>query len=211
MKKLTLATLSTLALTLASTNVFALDGTIRVNGVVTDQTCTLQASGNSSNSAVTGLKDITVILPTISKSKFTPAFPAPISWGVHLFLKNASGTAPCDAATTKAFKGIHLSASPTNLDDTDKTLLVNQASGASAKNPVFILFLTDGFDIVGGGMAGTKRVDFSEPWGTQAKSSIRGEGGGNISVLYLATFFSKTGVVDAQNYTATVNYTIHYN
>ncbi len=207
MKKLSLATLSTLAFTLSCTNVFALDGTITVNGVVTDQTCTLQASGGFG----TGLKDITVILPTISKSKFTPASPAPISLGVSLYLKNASGTAPCDAATTKAFKGIHLSAiSPDHLDTADKTLLVNQASGASAKNPVFLTFLTDGFDIVGGGAEGTKLVDFSAPWGTQAKSSI-GNNGGNIYVLYLATVYSKTGIVDAQNYTATVNYTIHYN
>lgn len=40
MQKLTLATLSTLALTLACTQVFALDGTLTVNGAVTDQTCT---------------------------------------------------------------------------------------------------------------------------------------------------------------------------
>ena len=45
MQKLTLATLSTLAFTLASTSVFALDGTITVNGVVTDQTCVLLAKG----------------------------------------------------------------------------------------------------------------------------------------------------------------------
>ncbi|MFW1746352.1 fimbrial protein [Acinetobacter guillouiae] len=209
MQKLTLATLSTLALTLACTNVFALDGTLTVNGVVTDQTCTLQASGSGGGFS-TGLKDITVTLPTGPKSKFTPAVP-PIAVGMSLFLKNASGTAPCDAATTKAFKGIHLSASPDHLDATDKTLLVNQASGASAKNPVFILFLTDGFDIVGAGVDGSKPVDFSAPWGRQAKSSIRNSAGGNISVLYLVSVYSKTGIVDAQNYTAKVNYTIHYN
>ncbi|MDN5418488.1 MAG: type 1 fimbrial protein [Acinetobacter sp.] len=209
MKKLTLATLSTLALTLACTNVFALDGTITVNGAVTDQTCTLQASSSSGGFA-TGLKDITFTLPTAPKSKFTPGS-SPIGASVNLFFKNASGTGPCDAATTKAFKGIHLSAiSPDHLDTADKTLLVNQASGASAANPIFMRFITDGFDNVGGGMAGIRSVDFSAPWGNQAKSSI-GNHGGNIYVVYNVVVFSKTGIVDAQNYTATVNYTLHYN
>ncbi|MFW1853280.1 type 1 fimbrial protein, partial [Acinetobacter guillouiae] len=55
MQKLTLATLSTLALTLASTNVFAVDGTITVNGAVTDQTCILQGDIGSTGAA---LKDM---------------------------------------------------------------------------------------------------------------------------------------------------------
>jgi len=46
MKKLTLATLNTLAFTVSCTSVFALDGTITVNGAVTDQTCTLQPYGS---------------------------------------------------------------------------------------------------------------------------------------------------------------------
>lgn len=41
MKKLTLATLSTLALSLTCTSVFAVDSIITVNGVVIDGTCTL--------------------------------------------------------------------------------------------------------------------------------------------------------------------------
>ena len=45
MQKLTLATLSTLAFTLASTSEFALDGTITFNGDITDVTCTLNGGG----------------------------------------------------------------------------------------------------------------------------------------------------------------------
>ncbi|UOH17287.1 type 1 fimbrial protein [Acinetobacter sp. NyZ410] len=199
MKKLTLATLSTLAFTLASTNVFAVDGTITVNGVVTDQTCTLQSDGRFESS---GLKDITVNLRALPKSIFKPE--VTMTWGVDLYLKNATGTGPCDAATTQAFKGIHLSVtSPDHLDATDKTILVNQATGAggaSAANPVFMRFITDDF----------RPVDFSASWESQAKSLPRNNGG-NIFVQYLAAVFSKTGVVDAQNYTAKINYTIHYN
>ena len=137
MQKLTLATLSTLAFTLASTSVFALDGTITVNGVITDGTCTLNGGGFAM-----GLKDISVDVGTIPKSKFTPTLPDPRKYAFTLYFTNAAGTGACDVATSKAFQGIHLSAiSPDHLDATDKRLLVNKATGtggASSKNPIFI-------------------------------------------------------------------------
>ncbi|MFP6819083.1 fimbrial protein [Acinetobacter sp.] len=204
MQKLTLATLSTLAFTLSSTNVFALDGTLTVNGVVTDQTCVLLAKGFGGGQA-SGVKDITINFPAMPKSWFV----IPNQWqrieNFKLYLRNATDTGPCDAATTKAFKGIHLSVtSPDHLDATDKTLLVNQAEGASATNPIFMQIIA----VPGGTIV---PVDFSAPWGGQAKSSIVDEGGNNISLHYFATVLTKTGVVDAQNYTAKINYTIHYN
>ena len=200
MKKLTLATLSTLALTLPFTSVFALDGTITVNGVVTDGSCTLQG-----DAFATGLKDMTVNLGTWPKSGFTPTHPIPVWLGINMYLTNADGTANCDAATTQAFKGIHLSVTSPNedLDATDKTLLVNKATGpggTSAKNPVFIQINTDGGSV----------VDLSASWGTQAKSSIL-TFGNKIYLKYFVALVSKTWVVDAQNVTATVNYTMHYN
>ncbi len=198
MKKLTLATLSTLALTLSCTQVFAVDGTITVNGVITDGTCTLNGDGGFAM----GLKDISLDVGTIPKSKFTPTLPDPRKYGFTLYLSNAAGTGVCDAVTSKAFKGIHLSVtSPTtDLDDTDKTLLVNKASGASSKNPIFIQIHTEGNEI----------VDFSAPWGVQAKSAIytlRDE----TYLQYDVVPASKTGIVDAQNYAAKINYTMHYN
>jgi type 1 fimbria pilin len=204
MQKLTLATLSTLALTLSCTNVFAVDGTITVKGAVTDQTCTLQGDGIGVGQA-SGLKDITINFPAMRKSWFTPNQQWTTMQHFYLYLKNATGTAPCDAATSQAFKGIHLSVtSPDHLDDTDKTLLVNQASGASAANPIFIRFLTtQGATLL--------PIDFSATWEAQAKSSIMDNGGNNIYLYYLATVLTKTGVVDAQNYTAKINYTLHYN
>jgi hypothetical protein len=194
MKKLTLATLSTLALTLPYTNVFALDGTITVNGVVTDQTCTLQSGG----SLVSGLKDITVKLPTMPKSMYQFA-----TVPMVLNLRNATGTGPCDAATMKAFKGIHLSVSSPDedLDATDKRLLVNKSTSASARNPVFVYFWKSD---------PTEFVDFSEPWGRQARSPVNTEGG-RAYLSYVIGMFSKTMIVDAQNYTAKINYTLHYN
>ena len=197
MKKLTLPTLSTLLLTLVCTNVFAVDGTITVNGVVTDQTCTLQGGG-----AATGLKDLTINLPAVPKSMFNANFEVG-STNIRLYLSNAEGTGNCDAATSKAFKGIHLSAiSPDHLDTTDKTLLVNRAigeGGASATNPIFIRIYTDS----------NSTVDFSASWGAQAKSPVHSDG----SVTYRVMYFSKLigRLLVAQNVTATVNYTLHYN
>ncbi|MFW2106085.1 fimbrial protein [Acinetobacter guillouiae] len=201
MKKLSLATLSTL--TLASTNVFALDGTITVNGVVTDGTCTLKVYP-SVGSAVSGFKDITVRLIPVPKSRFTPN---QLVWNEHFYLhlENATATGPCDAATTQAFKGIHLSAiSPDHLDTADKTLLVNKATGAggaSSINPVFLrMSSSNGI------------VDFSAPWGTQLRSDVYRDTINNFTyLLYSVGMFSKTGIVDAQNVHAIVNYTMHYN
>ena len=195
MKKLTLATLTTLA----CSSVFAVDGTIRVNGVVTDQTCTLEAGGGP----ITGLKNLTVNLPAISKSTFHANLQGAIKQNVVLRLLNATGTDNCDAATAKAFKGIHLSvASPDeDLDDTDKTLLVNKSTNAPTINPVFIRIYA---------YAGSV-VDLSEPWGTQEKSPIITTFGDQIYLQYVVSLASKTGIVDAQNVHAVVNYTMHYN
>ncbi|BAP37914.1 putative thin pilus major protein AcuA [Acinetobacter guillouiae] len=199
MKKLTLATLSTLAFTLACTNVFAVDGTITVNGVIADGTCTLNGGGFAM-----GLKDISVDVGTIPKSKFTPTLPDPRKYAFTLYFTNAAGTGACDVATSKAFQGIHLSAiSPDHLDATDKRLLVNKATGtggASSKNPIFIQIHTKENRI----------VNFSAPWGVQAKSAIYTLGD-ETYLQYDVVPASKTGIVDAQNYAAKINYTIHYN
>ncbi|MFW1645688.1 fimbrial protein [Acinetobacter guillouiae] len=199
MKKLTLATLSTLALTLSCANVFAVDGTITVNGVITDGTCTLL--GNSIG--VSGTKDITVNIPAVPKSWFI-SNRFPMFELIHLSLKNATGTGPCDAATVKALKGIHLGVtSPTYLDATDKRFLVNRSTSASTKNPVFISVSAYVGD-------DSKSVDFSEPWGDQVISNLY-RFGNEVSIRYVASVYSKTGIVDAQNVTATINYTLHYN
>ena len=205
MKKLTLATLSTLALTLPCTSVFALDGTITVNGVVTDQTCTLQ-SYDINGGITSGLKNLTLTLPTLPKSSFTPSSLRSTLYYFTLALINATGTRSCDAATVKAFKGIHFSVtSPaTNLDAMDKTLLVNQATDASITNPVFIQFLN-------GNRPGSLPVDFSALWGAQAKGQVVSTGILLPHVYYAVRYVSKTGIVDAQTVQATVNYTLHYN
>ncbi len=183
MQKLTLATLSTLALSLSCTGVFAVDGTIKVNGVITDGTCTLQGLYNSSS----GLQDITVRLPSVPKSTVKPTYPLSDAIAFTMRVANADGTDFCDAATSKAFKGIHLSAIlPADLDDTDKTLLINKATGASKTHPVFIQIHTSS-NIV---------VDLSAPWGTQAKSPVNPTGSATtVAITYRAYYFSKTGIV----------------
>ncbi|MDO6644619.1 fimbrial protein [Acinetobacter guillouiae] len=196
MKKLTLATLSTLAFTLACTNVFAVNGTITVNGVVTDQTCTLRGDDGMAN----GLKNLTVSLPTLPKSTFTPLNRVPFFMGFNLHLRDATGTDFCEAATRRAFRGIHLSAiSPAHLDAEDKTLLVN-TSGASVANPVFIQFYT----------VDSVPVDFSASWADQAKSTVQ-HLSNHTFVYYRVQYASKTGIVDAQNVNAKINYTLMYN
>jgi major type 1 subunit fimbrin (pilin) len=198
MKKCTLPILGALALSLACSSVFATDGTITVNGVVTDQTCTL----GPWNGAVNGLKNLTINLSAIPKSLFKPT--TSLAHGhtiVRMSLNNAIGGV-CDAATSQALKGIHLSAiSPDHLDVEDKTLLVNQATGASSTNPVFFQFQTS---------TNSQAIDFSEPWGSQAKTPISYWSGIPI-VTYELWYRSKTGIVDAQNVNATINYTLHYN
>jgi major type 1 subunit fimbrin (pilin) len=116
-----------------------------------------------------------------------------------MFLTNATGTDDCDAATSKALQGVHLSAiSPADLDADDKSLLVNKAVGASTINPVFIRLLTT---------YTAEIVDLSAPWGVQARSPVEY----NRYIYYQIQYASKTGIVDAQNYAATINYTMHYN
>ncbi|MFW1746344.1 fimbrial protein [Acinetobacter guillouiae] len=201
MKELILTTLSTLALTLTCSSVFAVDGTITVNGVITDQTCTLQGDGGYA----TGSKDIVLPLGIVPKSWFTPTLPVPMRYGFTLQLTNAAGTGHCDVATSKAFKGIHLSTiSPDDLDTEDKTLLVNQATGAggaSKAHPIFLKMLTEN----------SRPVDFSAAWGTQEKSLVRISADGETFVHYIVAVASKTGIVDAQNFTTKINYTLHYN
>ena len=198
MNKLTLPTLSALALSLVCTQVFAVDGTIRVNGVVTDGTCILHSAGGDAS----GTKDLTLTLPTVPKSEFYPNVLLRKKL-IYMELINATGTGICDVATSRAFKGIHLSVtSPaTDLDIKDKTLLVNKASDTSTTNPIFFQFRTrEGIP-----------VDFSEPWGTQAKSPVF-EGAYAVAYLsYYVAYISKTGIVDAQNVQVKINYTMHYN
>jgi len=57
----------------------------------------------------------------------------------------------------------------------------------------------------------SKPVDFSAAWGTQEKSLVRIRADGETYVYYIVAVASKTGIVDAQNFTTKINYTLHYN
>lgn len=203
MNKLTLPLFSALALSLASSSVFAADGQITINGVVTDETCTLTGTGPGTSGSAGNL---TLTLDTVPKSTFT----APNSFAARksfsLQLKNAAGTAGCDAATNKSLKGLYLetAAPATDLDTANKTLLVNKAAGANATEPAFVQILTD-TDIA---------VDLSASAVNQLKSAVTGlaaDGTGIATMIYKAQYFSKTGTVAAQNVSAIVNYTLQYN
>ena len=202
MKKLTLSALSAVTLSLACTSVFAIDGTITINGVVTDETCTLTGDGPGAS----GLKNLTLTLDTVPKSTFTAPNSVAANKTFTLQLKNAAGTEGCGAATNKALKGLYLNtANPAdNLDTANKTLLVNKAAGAVAAEPAFIQILTEG------GVA----VDLAASATDQAKSPVTGldaNGAGIATMKYQAQYFSKTGTVAAQNVSAVVNYTLQYN
>lgn len=201
MKSLTLSTVSALVLGLACTQTFAVDGTITVNGVVTDSTCTVAGGGAGG----AGSKNIVVTLDTVPSSTFTTAnqFASPKSFDLEL--KNGAGTGGCGAATNNALKGVFLeTAAAGDYDSGDATALVNKATGASTTNPVFIQIVTDS-DVA---------VKYSDAWGTQAKSPVvlnPADGTGTAKMTYKARYFTKSGTVDAQNVTATVNYTLQYN
>ncbi|MFW2105987.1 fimbrial protein [Acinetobacter guillouiae] len=201
MKKLTLSTLSAVTLSLACTSVFA-NGTITINGVVTDETCTLTGDGPGAS----GSKALTLTLDTVPKSTFTAPNSVAAIKSFSLQLKNAAGTAGCDAATNKALKGLYLSPlNPGDLDTANKTLLVNKAGGTTnAAELAFVQILTEG------GVA----VDLAASATDQAKSPVTGldaNGAGIATMKYQAQYFSKTGTVAAQNVSAVVNYTLQYN
>ena len=198
MKKFTLPTLAMWALLLASSHVFAVDGKITVNGAVTDGTCTLRPTKIHPG---TGMKNIMIPMAAVPNSSFTPTNTIQGTTNIFLDLVNGLGDY-CDVAQNIAFKGIHLSPiSATDLDESDKTLLINKATGASVKHPVFIQISTPG---------GWHIVDLSAPWDTQARSIVYGTS--NVArVGFRVSYFSKTGIVDAQDVTARVNYTLHYN
>ncbi|MBP2544060.1 fimbrial protein [Acinetobacter guillouiae] len=201
MKKLTLSALSAVTLSLACTSVFAVDGTITINGVVTDETCTLTGTGPGA----AGSKNLTLTLDTVPKSTFTAPNSVAATKSFSLQLKNAAGTGGCDAATNKALKGLYLSPlAAGDVDATDKTLLVNKAAGASIAEPVFIQLLTDT----------DAKVDLAASWGSQAKSAVTGlaaDGSGTATMTYKAQYASVSGTVAAQNVSAVVNYTLQYN
>ncbi|WP_314340899.1 hypothetical protein [Acinetobacter guillouiae] len=204
MKKLTLSALSAVTLSLACTSVFAIDGTITINGVVTDETCTLTGDGPGAS----GLKNLTLTLDTVPKSTFTAPDSVAAKKTFSLQLKNAAGTEGCGAATNKALKGLYLSAlNPGDLDATNKTLLVNKAEGITtiaAAERAFVQILTEG------GQA----VDLAASATAQLKSPVTGldaNGDGIATMKYQAQYFSKTGTVAAQNVSAVVNYTLQYN
>ena len=201
MKKLTLSALSAVTLSLACTSVFAVDGTITINGVVTDETCTLTGTGPGA----AGSKNLTLTLDTVPKSTFTAPNSVAATKSFSLQLKNAACTGGCDAATNKALKGLYLSPlAAGDVDATDKTLLVNKAAGASIAEPVFIQLLTDT----------DAKVDLAASWGSQAKSAVTGlaaDGSGTATMTYKAQYASVSGTVAAQNVSAVVNYTLQYN
>lgn len=191
MKKLTLPALSVQALSLICTSVFAIDGTLTINGSIVDETCTLELDTLGKN----GTRDL-IRLKTLPQSQIYTS-----SMGITFLLTDTVGSAVCDVATTKAFKGIHLSPNvAAELDAMDKTLLVNNTIDASRKTPVFLQVLTDK----------NSKVDFSAPWGTQAKSSINSKFD-IATVYYTILYFSKTGLVDTQKLTTLINYNLHYN
>ncbi|WP_419820230.1 fimbrial protein [Acinetobacter sp.] len=198
MKKFTLPTLAMWALLLASSHVFAVDGKITVNGAVTDGTCTLRPTKIHPG---TGMKNIIIPMAAVPKSSFTATNTLQGRTNIFLDLVNGAGDY-CDEAQNIAFKGIHLSPiSATDLDESDKTLLINKATGASVKNPVFIQLSVSG---------GNVPVNLSQPWNTQGRNAVYGHSQA-VHVSYQVNYISKTGIVDAQSVTARVNYTLHYN
>lgn len=192
MKRLTLFAASGLTLSCVCSSVFAVDGTLTINGSIVDETCTLQLNMLSASD----VKALSARLKSAPNSQIYT------SLGVTFLLTDTVGTPVCDVAKTKAFRGIHLSPNVTaDLDTRDTTLLVsNTAAEFSEKNPVFIQVLTDK----------NKQVDFSAPWETQAKSAINSNFDA-AKVYYTMQYFSNKGAIDAQSVTTLINYTLHYN
>ncbi|MGU3414495.1 fimbrial protein [Enterobacteriaceae bacterium C23F] len=184
MRKYTTA-ISALALVVSSAfaaSAFAVDGTITINGKITDTTCTISVDGGSN--------DATVTLPTVSSSTLTAAGQTAGATPFNISLSNCSGTS-LNTASTYFEPGAYV-------DSTTGRLNIDSTAADAATNVQVELLNADRNAIVAGASVANGQndvpVDIS---------------GGNGTLNYYAQYYA-TGASTAGSVTTQVDYTMTY-
>ena len=181
---------------LSSTQLYA-NGTITINGLVVDGTCTLQIGAKAAGNR----NAVTVTLKNSKTSDFsttTREYPAAAndSESFTMQLVAADGEA-CPTDTFNQFKSISITAGANDILTTTPSVLKNTTGTG---NNVGIQILTKAGDA----------VDLSDAI-NQAKSPLDDNTTRTITYRARYYFTGESGSATAQTVTATANYTLNYN
>lgn len=177
--------LSALAMVFTSAftaSAFAVDGTITINGQITDTTCTISVDGGSN--------DATVILPTVSSSTLATTGATAGATPFTISLSNCSGTA-LNNASTYFEPG-------TYVDSTTGRLNIDTGASDAATFVQVQLLNADRNPIVAGASVAAGQNDIPVDISS-----------GSGSLNYFAQYYA-TGTATAGSVTTQVDYTMVY-
>lgn len=169
-------------LSCVSNSIFASDGTITINGQITDTTCSISVNGGSN--------DATVTLPTISSSTLSEAGETAGATPFRISLSNCSGTA-LGTASTYFEPGAYVDSSTGRLN-------IDTAAADAAKNVQVELLNSDRNSIVAGAAVANGQNDI--PIDISSGSGVL-----NYYARYYATAKTSPGAVTTQ-----IDYTMTY-
>lgn len=176
MKKISLAVLTVLA----TSSVFAADGTITINGMVTDKTCTINAGQG---------KDFTVTLPTVSQQVLKAA-------------GDVAGRTPFTISLTECSEGsVATYFEPGSTVDFNTGRLNNTTAGGNAEN-VQVQLLGSNNEAIPVLAAGAGGAQTNSQWVDVAAA-------GSADLNYYAEYYA-TGASTPGNVATSVKYTIIY-
>lgn len=162
--------------------VMAADGTITINGQITDTTCTIAVDGGS--------KDATVTLPTVSATSLPSTGATAGATPFNISLSNCSGTA-LGTASTYFEPGMYV-------DNSSGRLNIDATVADSAKNVQVELLNADMHAIVAGASITNGQNDIPVDISS-----------GNAMLNYFARYYA-TGQSEAGAVTTQIDYTMTY-
>lgn len=166
----------------SATSVFAIDGTITINGQITDTTCTISVDGGSN--------DATVRLPTVSTGALASAGTTAGATPFRISLSNCSGTS-LSTASTYFEPG-------TYVDSTTGRLNIDSTASDAATNVQVQLLNADRAPIVAGSSVANSQNDI--PVDITSGSGV---------LNYYAQYYA-TGASTAGSVTTLVDYSMVY-
>ncbi|MBB1202741.1 type 1 fimbrial protein [Enterobacteriaceae bacterium 89] len=177
--------LSALAMVMTSAltaSAFAVDGTITINGQITDTTCTISVDGGSN--------DATVTLPTVSASTLGASGQTAGATPFNISLSSCSGTS-LNTASTYFEPGAYV-------DSVTGRLNIDSTAADAATNVQVQLLNADRNAIVAGASVANGQNDIPVDIS-----------GGNGTLNYFAQYYA-TGASTAGSVTTQVDYTMVY-